>query len=123
MVKNPLANAGDARDSGSIPGMGSFPRVGNGNPLQDSCLENFKRSLEGYSPWGCNESGTTEHVHTHIHTHTHTQNLCSRPSLTCCWEGRHTVSFHTRFLEHWLGKQGTQLQWWMGLVGGGALSL
>ena len=72
MVKNPLANAGNARDSGSIPGMGSFPRVGNGNPLQDSCLENFKRSLEGYSPWGCNESGTTEHVHTHIHTRTHT---------------------------------------------------
>ena len=33
MVKNPPANAGDARDSGSIPGLGRFPEVGNGNPL------------------------------------------------------------------------------------------
>ena len=28
--------------------------------------------LEGYSPWGCKESDTTEHAHTHTHTHTHT---------------------------------------------------
>ena len=41
VVKNPPANAGDARDVGSIPELGRFPRVGNGNLLQDSCLENF----------------------------------------------------------------------------------
>ena len=40
MVKNLLANAGDAEDSGSIPGLGRSPREGNGNPLQYSCLEN-----------------------------------------------------------------------------------
>ena len=40
MVKNPPANAGDARDLGSIPGSGRFPGEGNGNPLQYSCLEN-----------------------------------------------------------------------------------
>ena len=40
MVKNPPANAGDAGDSGSIPGLGRSPREGNGNPLQYSCLEN-----------------------------------------------------------------------------------
>ena len=34
MVKNTLANAGDARDSALIPGMGSSPGAGNGNPLQ-----------------------------------------------------------------------------------------
>ena len=39
-VKNPPANAGDARDAGSIPGLGRSPRVGNGTPLQYSCLEN-----------------------------------------------------------------------------------
>ena len=39
MVKNPLANAGDARDTGSIPGSGRSPGEGNGNPLQYSCLE------------------------------------------------------------------------------------
>ena len=40
MVKNPPASAGDARDEGSIPGSGRSPGVGNGNPLQYSCLEN-----------------------------------------------------------------------------------
>ena len=40
MVKNPPANAGDVRDTGSIPGSGRSPREGNGNPLQCSCLEN-----------------------------------------------------------------------------------
>ena len=38
--KNPPANAGDARDAGSIPGLGRCPGEGNGNPLQYSCLEN-----------------------------------------------------------------------------------
>ena len=41
VVKNPPANAGDTRDVGSIPGSGRSPRVGNGNPLQYSCLGNF----------------------------------------------------------------------------------
>ena len=39
MVKNPLANAGDARDAGLIPGLGRSPGEGNGNLLQYSCLE------------------------------------------------------------------------------------
>ena len=41
MVKNPPDNAGDKRDVGSILGLGRPPGVGNGNPLQYSCLENF----------------------------------------------------------------------------------
>ena len=40
VVKNPPANEGDARDVGLIPGSGRSPGVGNGNPLQYSCLEN-----------------------------------------------------------------------------------
>ena len=40
MVKNPPANAGDARDVGSIPGLEEVLGEGNGNPLQYSCLEN-----------------------------------------------------------------------------------
>ena len=39
-VKNLPANAGFARDVGSIPGLGRSPGEGNGNPLQYSCLEN-----------------------------------------------------------------------------------
>ena len=40
VVKNLPANAGDRRDAGSIPGSGRSPREGNGNPLQEACLEN-----------------------------------------------------------------------------------
>ena len=40
MVNNLPANAGEARDSGSIPGLGRSPGEGDGNPLQYSCLEN-----------------------------------------------------------------------------------
>ena len=39
-VKNPPANEGDLRDSGSIPVSGRCPGVGHGNPLKYSCLEN-----------------------------------------------------------------------------------
>ena len=34
VVKNLPANAGDARDTGSVPGLGRSPGEGNGNPLQ-----------------------------------------------------------------------------------------
>ena len=51
-VKNPPANAGDARDTVSSLGGEDSPRVGSGNPLQYSCLE---ISMEGYSPWGLKE--------------------------------------------------------------------
>ena len=40
VVKNSPANVGDAEDTGSIPGSGQPPGVGNGNPLYYSCLEN-----------------------------------------------------------------------------------
>ena len=40
VVENPPANAGDARDPGSIPGLGRSPGEENGNQLQCSCLEN-----------------------------------------------------------------------------------
>jgi len=40
VVKNLPANAGDARDVGSIPGLGRCPGEGNGTLLQYSCQEN-----------------------------------------------------------------------------------
>ena len=40
VVKNAPASAGDIRDVSLIPGSGRSPGEGNGNPLQDSCLEN-----------------------------------------------------------------------------------
>ena len=46
VVKNLHANAGDPRDTGSIPGSERSPGEGNGNPLQYSRLEN---SMDGES--------------------------------------------------------------------------
>ena len=48
MIKNLPANVGDARYAGSIPGLGRSPGVGNGNPLQYSCLEN---SMDSRAWW------------------------------------------------------------------------
>ena len=61
MVKNPPANAGDARDPGTIPGLG--------NPLEKEMATHSStlaweisgpRSLVGCSPWGRKESDATE---------------------------------------------------------------
>ena len=38
--KASTCNAGDTGDMGLISGLGRSRGVGNGNPLQDSCLEN-----------------------------------------------------------------------------------
>ena len=40
VVKISPGNAGDTRDAVSIPGLGRFPGIRSGNPLQYSCLEN-----------------------------------------------------------------------------------
>ena len=45
-------SAYNAGDPGSIPGLGRSPAEGNGNPLQDSCLEN---------PMDCSLPGSSVH--------------------------------------------------------------
>ena len=59
MVKNLPANAGDVSDASSIPGMGRFPGGGNGNPLQDSCLEN---SMDRGAWWATVYGVTESHL-------------------------------------------------------------
>ena len=51
VVKNPLANARDIRDVGSVPELGRSPRGGYGNPLQYPWPgeSHGQRSLVGYS--------------------------------------------------------------------------
>ena len=70
MVKNLLANAGDAGDMASTPGSGRAPGVGNGHPLQVFLFREFhgQRSLVGYSPWGRKESARAEHASMHAQT-------------------------------------------------------
>ena len=63
MVKNLPANAGDPKDTGSIPGLGRSPRVGNGNPSQYSCLEkSMDRGAYQATVHGVTESDMTEHA-------------------------------------------------------------
>ena len=63
MVTNPPANAGDTRDTGSIPGSGGSSGVGNGNLLQYSAILPGKlheqSSLADYSPRSHRESDMT----------------------------------------------------------------
>ena len=52
VVKNTLANAGDKRDYGSVPGSGRSPGGGHANPLQYSCLKSsmdriYKATVHG----------------------------------------------------------------------------
>ena len=48
-------------DLSSIPGSRRSFEEENGNPLQYSCLEfHGQKSLEGYSPWDCEELDMTE---------------------------------------------------------------
>ena len=63
VVKNLPASAGDARDVGLIPELGRSPGVGNGNPLQYSCLENFMdRGAWQVTVHGLTESDTDSNV-------------------------------------------------------------
>ena len=56
VVKNPPANEGDA---GSMAGSGRSPGVGNGNPLQYSCLGNpMTRGAWGAIVHGGHKSST-----------------------------------------------------------------
>ena len=68
VVKNPSANARDAGDIGSIPGWVSVPwrRAWQSTPVLLPGESHGRRSLVGYSPWGREESDTTERL---IRTH------------------------------------------------------
>ena len=63
VLKNLPANAGDSGDVGSIPGTGRSPGVGNGNPLQYSCLEN---SMDREAWWSIVHGG---HKGSHVTVH------------------------------------------------------
>ena len=52
MVKNLSANSGDV---GLIPGSGRSPGIGNGNPLQHSCLGN---PMDREEPGGLQSMGS-----------------------------------------------------------------
>ena len=58
VVKDPPANAGDARDAGLIPRSGRSPGGGNDNPLQYSCLGDLmNREHGGLQSMGLQRAG------------------------------------------------------------------
>ena len=57
VVRNQPANAGDARNTGSIPGLGRSLAVENGNLLQYSSLKN---SMDTGSWWATVHGGHRE---------------------------------------------------------------
>ena len=57
VVKNLPDNSGDIKHSGSISGLGISPGGGNGNPLQDSCLENLMEEPGGAQFVGLQRGG------------------------------------------------------------------
>ena len=68
VVKNPPVEAGAAGDAGSFPESGRSPRIGNGNPLQSSCSENFvDTGATGLQPMGP-QSDMTERLTIHTYT-------------------------------------------------------
>ena len=68
VVKNLPANAGDARDMGSIPRSGRSSGVGNDNPLQCSCLENSidREAWQGTVHGVAKSQAQLSTTHTHI---------------------------------------------------------
>ena len=71
VVKNPPANAGLTQ--GLIPGLGSSPGGGHGNPLHYSCLENpVERGTWKATDHGLPKSWTHARTRARTHTHTHT---------------------------------------------------
>ena len=72
VVKNLPANAGDARDTGLISGLGRSPGVGNGNPLQYFCLEN---PIDRGAWWVIESMGSERVGHDWAHVYAHTQTI------------------------------------------------
>ena len=80
MVKNLPTNAGDAGDTGLIPGSGRSPGIGNGNPLKYSCLGN---------PWteepaGPQFIGSQKVGHDWVTGHTHTEAVSNTVPILWC---------------------------------------
>ena len=82
-------STGEARDVGLIPGLGRFPGVRNGNPLQYSWLKNSMDRGASWAVWGwvslwaCKVRHDWVIVRTHTHTHTH---KIMTTTKVCCHE-------------------------------------
>ena len=72
VVRNPLANAGEIREVGLIPGSGRSHEVGNGIPLQYSCLGNPMATVHGVAKGQAPLSTPTHGIDSRDHSKTKT---------------------------------------------------
>ena len=80
VVNNPPANSEDAGNSDSIPGLGISPGVGNGKPLQYSCLEN---SMDR----GAWQATVHEVAKSQTRLSPYATHLQETNNIDCLWEG------------------------------------
>ena len=86
VVKNTLANAGDMRHAGSIPGLGRSPGGGHGNRLKHSCLENpmergaWLATVQGVAK-NSDTTKATQHSTAHVSLHIFSLNLFQNSPL------------------------------------------
>ena len=71
VVKNPAANAGEARNTGLVPEVGKIPwrRKWQPTPVFLPGEPHGLRSLVGHSPWGRKESDTMKAACTRLYNH------------------------------------------------------
>ena len=67
VVKNPPAIVGEVRHEDLVPGVGKYPDLGHGNPLQYSCLKNstdreaWQAMVRGVTDWNTTERISFSH--------------------------------------------------------------
>ena len=84
VVKNLPANAGDVRDTGSMPGSGRSPGGGEGNSFQSSCLES-PMDRGAWTVWATVHRATKSRIqlsslactHAYIYIHTLVPPICA----------------------------------------------
>ena len=96
VVKNLLANAGDIKDMGLIPGSGRSPGGGHGNPLQCSCLENPR---DGGAWWAAVYGVAQSRTQLKRLSSSSSSSSSSRMPLEVTYEGEVISKMHSIFLK------------------------
>ena len=98
VVKSSSANAGDSGDTGSILGSGRSPGVGNGSPLQYSCLKHImNRGAWQATVYGIAKSQTRlcDWARACAYTHTRTCTVICQGGWE--WRGRQQGGWNSRY--------------------------
>ena len=107
MAKNAPASTGAAGDSGLIPESGRSPGGGNSNQFLPGQSHGL-RSLVCYSPWGPEDSDTTEHKLSQTGMGKHFVQLCTDVKSSFC-SSTHPLTkakLNTELAKKWRAREG-----------------